>query len=233
MSVPRVEQAVIKAWLIGKQEQTLRVHIQSSQWIYILGEAEFRKRPLPGDIRSELAEHTEWFVECDDQFKKGSEGWRLQKRLRRTHGGAPCEKCFLSKREKLRLQLLLGDVRSDNLILHLAVLEEQEQRNRANIEFHSQVTGFIDVDLSNLRLSLDFTGELVEDWADHFTRATPLRPEVHEDGLVGVDYFGLKIRFVKVNCHGENLKPEWCRVKGWAQKNLCPHKSGSRNREKR
>ena len=87
MGVPWVEQAVIETRFIGEQQQSFRVHVQSSNWVDVFGESEFGKCSLPWDIRSELAEHIERFVECYDQFER-REG-ALQKKSPAEHTAEP------------------------------------------------------------------------------------------------------------------------------------------------
>lgn len=95
--------------------------------------------------------------------------------------------------EELGLELLFGDVCADDLVFNFAIFEEEKERDGFDVVFHGEVAGFIDVDLADFCLAFDFAGELVEEGGDHFTRAAPFRPEIYEDGLVGVDDFGLKI----------------------------------------
>ena len=92
----------------------------------------------------------------------------------------------LGQGKQFGFELILGDIRSDDLVFHFAVLEEKEEWDRADVVFHCEISCIIHVDLGNLRLAIDLAGELVKDGADHFARAAPFRPEIDEDGLVGV-----------------------------------------------
>ena len=40
----------------------------------------------------------------------------------------------------------------------------------------------VNVDLADLDLAVVFVGKLVEERRDHFARAAPFRPEIHEHG---------------------------------------------------
>jgi hypothetical protein len=107
---------------------------------------------------------------------------------------------------ELRLELVLGDAGADDLVLDLAVLEEQQQGNGADVVLHGEVARVIDVDLADLGGCSDFGCDLVDHRANHFAGAAPFGPEVHEDGHVGVDDFGLEIRFVECQSHGGTME---------------------------
>ena len=107
--------------------------------------------------------------------------------------------------EKLGLELLLGDAGTDDLVLHLAVLEEQQEGDRLDVELHREIARFIDVDLADNRLAIEIGGDLVDDGSDHFARTAPLCPEVDEDGFVGIKHFGLEVRVCKFQRHGGNM----------------------------
>ena len=104
--------------------------------------------------------------------------------------------------EQLGLELILGDAGADDLVLHFAVLEEQEEGNRADIVFHCEVARVVDIDLADFGLIAEFAGELIDDRSDHFAGSTPFRPEIDEDGHGGVDDFGFEICFSEVQGHG-------------------------------
>lgn len=88
------------------------------------------------------------------------------------------------ERQKFGLELVLGDVRADDLVFHFAVFEKQQERDGFDVVFHREVAGFIDIDLADLRLAFDLAGELVENGADHFAGSAPFGPEINEDRLV-------------------------------------------------
>jgi len=119
-----------------------------------------------------------------------------------------------NKRQQFRLELVLGDAGTDDLVSHFAVLEEQEQRDGTHVVFHGEIAGVIHVHLANLRLAIEIGGDLIEDRADHFAWTTPFSPEIHEDGHVGIDYFGLEIRVGKCQSHARTMHRH-----GWKVKN--------------
>lgn len=104
--------------------------------------------------------------------------------------------------EQLGLQLILGDAGADDLVLHFAVLEEQEKGNRANIVFHREVARIVDIDFADFGLLAKFAGELIDDRPDHFAGSAPFGPEIDEDGNGGVDDFGFEIGFSEIKSHG-------------------------------
>ena len=104
--------------------------------------------------------------------------------------------------EQLGLELILGHAGADDLVLHFAVLEEQEERDRADIVFHCEVTRVVDIDLADFGLVAKLAGELIDDRSDHFAGSAPFGPEIDEDGYGGVDDFGIEICFGKIEGHG-------------------------------
>lgn len=103
--------------------------------------------------------------------------------------------------EQLRLQLILGDIGADDLILDFTVLEEEQERDGLDVVFDRQFACFVDVDLYDFCLTFQLTRELVEDGSDHFAGTAPFRPEIDKDGLFGVDDFRCEIGFCHVSCH--------------------------------
>ena len=63
-----IEESVDEGFLIGKQKESLGIHVETSDWPNILGEAEVREGLLAGLVLGELAEHPVRFVE-DDQHR--------------------------------------------------------------------------------------------------------------------------------------------------------------------
>ena len=104
--------------------------------------------------------------------------------------------------KQLCFELILGDAGTDDLILHFAVLEEQEKRDRADIVFHRKVASIVDIDLADFGLVADFAGELIDDRTNHFAGSAPFGPEVDEDGHGGIDDFGFKVAFGEIEGHG-------------------------------
>ena len=102
----------------------------------------------------------------------------------------------LGECEQFGFQHFLGDIGTDDLVFHFAVFEEQEEGNGFDIVLDGKIASVIDVDLGDFGLSLDFTGELLKDWTDHFAGAAPFGPEIDKDREIGIDHFGLEIRFV-------------------------------------
>ncbi len=101
----------------------------------------------------------------------------------------------LLERQELRLELVLGDAGADDLVLHFAVLEEEQEGDRADAVFDGELAGVVDIDLADLGAAGDVGGELIDDGSDHFAGAAPFGPEVDEDRHVGVNDFGLEIGF--------------------------------------
>ena len=50
----------------------------------------------------------------------------------------------------------------------------------------------INVDLDDFCAAYGSIGDLIDDWSKLDARATPRSPEVHENGLFGLDDFGLE-----------------------------------------
>jgi hypothetical protein len=66
MAMERIEQTRVQSRLIAQQKQSFRIVIESSDGIDGGRKTEFRERPVPGLLGSELGEHTVWFVKCDE-----------------------------------------------------------------------------------------------------------------------------------------------------------------------
>jgi Trk K+ transport system NAD-binding subunit len=111
-----------------------------------------------------------------------------------------------SQREQLLFEHVLGDIGADDLVLHFAVFEKQQERDAADAVFHRQVAGLVDIHLAHLGLAFDVGGELVDDRADHLAGSAPLGPEVHEHGDGGIDDFGLEIAFVELLSHARKVE---------------------------
>src|SRR5437868_12987375 len=88
----------------------------------------------------------------------------------------------------------------DHLIDELPILEEQDRRNRSDVELGGRLDVEIDVDLGNFRLAFVFDGELVENGGHHAAWCAPGRPKIDDgESLVLLD-LGLEIRVVHFNC---------------------------------
>src|SRR5262249_49341782 len=79
---------------------------------------------------------------------------------------------------QLCLELGLGYC-ADHLIGDLALLHEQERRNRADPVSRREARVLVDVDLGERDLAAGRLREVLEDGRDGFTRTTPFSPEVH------------------------------------------------------
>src|SRR6267378_67653 len=73
----------------------------------------------------------------------------------------------------------------DNLIDELPVLEEENRRDRAHVEFRRCFYIRVDVDLRHLGLALILDGKSIQNRSDHATWRTPGRPKIdHGKALV-------------------------------------------------
>src|SRR5579863_1150897 len=85
---------------------------------------------------------------------------------------------------------------ADDLVSHLAALENEERGDAADVELPCCVDVLINVELHHFQLA----GVLARDFFDgrckHMARAAPIGPEVHHHGLIlaRVHHFHLKIR---------------------------------------
>src|SRR6185312_7892514 len=88
---------------------------------------------------------------------------------------------------KLRRQPCLRHGAHDR-VHQLAVLEEQNGRNRSHVEPHRSLLICVDVQLRDLRLTDVLDGQLVEHGGDRAARAAPGRPKIdHGQALVLLD----------------------------------------------
>lgn len=132
------------------------------------------------------------------------------------HAGSVMDKVckFSGESLELCLELVFGDTCSDDLILHLAIFEKEEQGNGAHIVFHSKLPCFVHVDFAHFGHAIQLAGDLVNHGADHFARSAPFSPKVHKDREVGVDHFRLEIHVGKFESHASSLYRESTNVKG-------------------
>src|SRR6185312_5641833 len=95
---------------------------------------------------------------------------------------------------ELRLELALEAllrVGADDLLGHLAVLEEDHRRDREDLVVGGRLLVGVDVELDDAQV-VALGGDLLEHWGDDAARTAPSRPEVDEHGLVGLEHLGLR-----------------------------------------
>src|SRR6266849_313031 len=78
---------------------------------------------------------------------------------------------------------LLFRHRADDLLDDLAILENQERWNPANVVAACGIHGLINVELGHFQLSRVIVGNLRHRGREHVTRAAPLRPKIDHDRL--------------------------------------------------
>src|SRR3569623_2038298 len=92
---------------------------------------------------------------------------------------------------QLRLVFALW-VRAEDRVDHLAVLEEQHERDRANIEANRRLLIRVDIHLRHLHLAGVLLRQIVEHRTDHPTGTAPGCPEIDDDEPVALFYFLLE-----------------------------------------
>src|SRR5688500_4612609 len=97
----------------------------------------------------------------------------------------------------LQRRLLHG---ADHLVDELAVLEEQDRRNRPHVEARRRLDVAVDIELRDLRFPRVLGRELVDDRRDHAAGAAPGRPEVNdrEPGVL----LDLRLEIPIIHCQG-------------------------------
>src|SRR6185437_3156847 len=83
-----------------------------------------------------------------------------------------------------------------DLLGHLAALEQQQSRNPADSVPHRRGGIRVHVHLHHLQLAVVVRGHLIHYWRQRAARAAPRRPEVHQNRLLRLQYFLLKVRIV-------------------------------------
>uniref|UniRef100_E6QMB4 Uncharacterized protein n=1 Tax=mine drainage metagenome TaxID=410659 RepID=E6QMB4_9ZZZZ len=81
---------------------------------------------------------------------------------------------------------------ANNLISHLAALEEQKRWNSANPVTARRRAVLIHVHLGHLQATGIGLSQFVHDWTNHLARPTPDRPEIHQNRLLGLQDLLLK-----------------------------------------
>ena len=89
-------------------------------------------------------------------------------------------------------QILLARHPGD-LVAKLAVLEEQQRRNRPNIVFEGETLVLVDVYLRDFDRVRFFACDLVQQRRDHFARTAPFGPKIDDHWLVVLREFTVKI----------------------------------------
>src|SRR5689334_14499536 len=110
---------------------------------------------------------------------------------------SPATVTFASDSGRVLLELGLDArlrMRADDLVDDLSALEEQEHRDRADVEARGRLAVRIDVELRDLHLPRIFLRELVERRRDLAARSAPGGPEVHHDQPVLLLDFSLEVR---------------------------------------
>ena len=88
----------------------------------------------------------------------------------------------------------------------VAVLEQHQRRNTAYAVLGRGFLILIDVQFGNSQLAFVSLGDLVQNWRDHFARATPFSPVVDQYSAFSLENIGLKASvgdvFNKIAAHG-------------------------------
>src|ERR1022692_1003544 len=90
------------------------------------------------------------------------------------------------------LNVVLGAV-ADELLDDLSVFKDEQSRNAGYFVTHGCGAVAVDVHLADRDFALIFAGELFDDGSDGAARATPGRPEIHQHGLIRLQYIRIKI----------------------------------------
>src|SRR5581483_6194056 len=88
---------------------------------------------------------------------------------------------------------VLADV-ADDLLLHLAALDDQQGGDAANVVTHGSSAVTVNVHLGNLNLIFVGIGDFVDDGRESAAGAAPGSPEIDEHGLVGLEHVGVEVR---------------------------------------
>src|SRR5271156_1710090 len=91
------------------------------------------------------------------------------------------------------LNRLFRNVTHD-LFLHLPALEHQQGRDAAHAITHGRSAVVVDVHLADFHSALIVLGQLFNDRSDRAARTAPTRPEVYQDGSLGLENILIEIR---------------------------------------
>jgi hypothetical protein len=89
-----------------------------------------------------------------------------------------------------------------DLIAQLAVFEEKQGRDGANVVLKRKALIFVHVYLRDLDCAGFFAGNLVQERGNHFAGTAPFRPKIDNDRLVALGHFAVKIGFVEFDSCG-------------------------------
>ena len=64
--------------------------------------------------------------------------------------------------------------------LNLAILEQQQHRDRAHVVLHRGGAAFVHIDLGNLQLAVIGLCQFIQHRGNHLARAAPFGPEIHQ-----------------------------------------------------
>lgn len=72
-------------------------------------------------------------------------------------------------------------LRADNLIDELAVFEDQERRDAANVELRGGARILVNIQFRDLVSTIRFGSQLIENRREHATWSTPFGPRINQD----------------------------------------------------
>src|SRR5260221_14044225 len=83
---------------------------------------------------------------------------------------------------------------ANQLLCHLSLFEKEQSRNRTDPVLSGQFLEFIDVHLADSDSAIVLLGQFVKNRGERLTRATPLGPKIHQDGIGRLQNFGQEVR---------------------------------------
>src|SRR5437868_7906307 len=81
-----------------------------------------------------------------------------------------------------------------DLVADLSVFENEQRRDRTNVEFEREVLVLVDVHLADGKATVFLTRDLIDQRRDQFARAAPFRPKIDKHRLVILVDFAVEIR---------------------------------------
>src|SRR4029079_11773912 len=115
-------------------------------------------------------------------------------------------------------------LRADHRRGRLTVLEEDHRRDRGDAVPLLELVLGVDVDLDELQLRLALGRDAVEHRGDGVARATPLGPEVDENGLLALDDLLVEGLGRHVECHW-SFRSRNCNCKYLLQRRVAENPS--------